>query len=246
MNATHWELRMRARYLIFIVAMLLISCSSYAKMTGTVVDAETGEPIEGAVALVQWSAQEGIPGFTYWERFMVVEAVTDKDGKFSVSAPLIPFGKRRVVVIYKKGYLAWRNNYIFPDLIRREKLKWKRNQVFRLEHFTNKHSHSKHLSFINTALSLDVTSKLEQASLWEGKFARKERELYREKTRGKGAGDYTERDVWKEIVYELYGEGREVDDGVIRIKTLEIPKKLKEPGTRDINRGPGSGYPAGW
>ena len=239
----------KVRPLLFAVAMLLIAGNCYGgiiSMTGTVVDAETGEPIEGAVVLVEWSAQTGIPGFTYWDRYKVIETVTEKDGKLYVSSPLLRFGKRLVLVIYKKGYIAWRNDYTFPDYVRREKFKWGRNKVFRLEHFTKKHSHSRHLGFIRTALSLNASSKLDRAFSWEVVFANKERDLAGKKRRIKKFGEYTERELWQEVVDELYGEGIEPDDGVIRGKLLTTPIKLKEPGTREINRGPGSGYPVEW
>jgi hypothetical protein len=49
-------------------------------MTGTVQDAETGAPIEGAVVFVEWTKTKGLPGLTSTKVYKIVEVETDKDG----------------------------------------------------------------------------------------------------------------------------------------------------------------------
>lgn len=39
------------------------------------------------------------------------------------------------LTVYRKGYVAWNNQYIFPDRKRRLDFKWSNDYVFRLEKF---------------------------------------------------------------------------------------------------------------
>ena len=64
--------------------MLIMTPGCYAEMTGTVVDAETGAPIEGAVVLVEWTVTKGVPGMTVTETYKVIEKITDKEGKVKI------------------------------------------------------------------------------------------------------------------------------------------------------------------
>ena len=112
----------RTAFLIAITILLNSGC--YANMSGTVIDAETGKPIEGAVVLVEWTKAEGVPGLTSTKSYKVVEAVTDKDGKFTVENVKKILIDPPDVTVYKKGYVAWNNEYIFPDYRKREDFKW--------------------------------------------------------------------------------------------------------------------------
>ena len=49
--------------LAILLVFMVGSCS--AEITGTVVDAETGKPIEGAVILVEWTMTKGVPGMSH-------------------------------------------------------------------------------------------------------------------------------------------------------------------------------------
>lgn len=193
------------KHVIFVIAIIFLTTGCYATITGTVVDAETGQPIEGAVVLVQWTVTKGL-GLTYHERYKVIEVITDKEGKFTVSGVYNPLVDLPEVVIYKKGYVAWRNDFIFPNYEKRKDFKWRNNYVFKLEQFKKGYSHSKHIDFINTALSLNSSSKLVQAYSWEGQFASKEEELYRKKLKTLKPSESTEKNIWDEIIHELYFE----------------------------------------
>lgn len=193
---------MKTAHLILFITIIFLTSNCSAGMTGTIVDAETDKPIEGAVVHVEWTKTKGIPGLTYGETYKIAEAVTDKDGKFSISEFLRPPVNPPTVVVYKRGYVAWRNNFIFPDYQRREGFQWKDNNVIELEHF-RRYSHSRHILFFSGDLSLKASSKLEQACSWEYSLARKEEELAREKRKVK-KGEYAEEELWKEVVDELY------------------------------------------
>lgn len=194
---------MRFKHIIWAIALLFLTTGCYATITGTVIDAETGKPIEGTVVLAQWTATKGF-GLTYHERYKVIETVTDKEGKFIVSGVLNPFVDPPEVVIYKEGYVAWRNDFIFPDYKKREDFKWKNNYIFKLKPFKKGYSHSQHISFISTALRLDASSKLDQAYSWELPWARKEEELYRKKLKEVKTSDNKNEGIWEEIIEELY------------------------------------------
>ena len=72
----------------FLFFFLLTGC--YPEISGTVVDADTGEPIEGAVVLVEWTKTHGI-GLTWTESVKVFEGVTDKHGRITIPGTVRPF-----------------------------------------------------------------------------------------------------------------------------------------------------------
>ena len=106
------------KYAFIVLALIFLTAGCYGEITGTVIDAETGQPIEGAVVLVEWTVTKGL-GLTYTQSYQVIEVVTDKDGKATVSGVFNPFVNPPHVTIYKKGYVAWNNEYIFPDYKKR-------------------------------------------------------------------------------------------------------------------------------
>lgn len=194
---------MRIKHIVLAIAVLLLTTGCYEEITGTVVDAETGKPIEGAVVYVEWRKTKGL-GFKYGETYKVIEVVTDKEGKFTVSGVLDPFVRPPIIVVYKKDYVAWRNDFIFPDYEKRKDFQWQNDYVFRLERFKKTYSHSLHIFFFQSDLSLTSSSKLYQAYSWENPLASKEEELLRKKRQTKKPNEYTEKEIWGEIVEELY------------------------------------------
>lgn len=140
--------------LILVISILIFTTGCNAEITGSVVDAETGQPIEGAVILIEWTTIKGLPGLSHTESSKVIEAVTDKDGKFSVSGFINPLMQYPHMTVYKKGYVAWNNKYIFPDYKKRADFKWENGYVFRLERFKPEYSFIEHESFIDGAAYL--------------------------------------------------------------------------------------------
>lgn len=193
--------------LIMILMSLSVSgCSANSKsISGTVIDAETGKPIEGAVVFVEWSKSKAKwTGLGYTETYKTVEKVTDKTGKFKVFGVISPFVNPPTIVVYKKGYVAWRNDYIFPLNEKRQDFRLENGYVIRLEYFKNNYSHSKHIFFFQSDLSLNSSAKLYQAYEWENPLASREEELLREKRKIKKYSTYTEQQIWEEIIKELY------------------------------------------
>lgn len=78
-----------------------------ATFHGTIIDGETAEPLEGAVVIVIWWRVEYHVIHSRSVPYAVVEALTERDGRFSADASpglLSPAFDTRVVVVYKPGY----------------------------------------------------------------------------------------------------------------------------------------------
>ena len=172
---------------LLMLSMFLYSCYSYGTITGKVVDDETGEPIEGAVIMAEWTETKGMIGLSHTMSYKVVEVVTDKDGKaiipgvkegkaiiMGISKPYI---ESPTVAVYKKGYVLWSNNHIFPGTKHHTDFKWRNNYVFRLERFKPEYSYRSHVSFIRRAIASGFGDKklTLEAFEWERKKASEER-----------------------------------------------------------------------
>jgi len=147
-------------------------------MLGKVVDSETGEPIEGAVILMEWTkVKEGIPGL-HTEPSKVVELLSDKEGKFEVSAVENPFIDPPEVTVYKKGYVCWNSTIIFPKHKKRKDFEWGKTCIFKLKHFKPEYSYIKHTSFIDSAIDSGKGNKkmFKEAYRWEELEASKEKD----------------------------------------------------------------------
>jgi len=82
--------------------------------TATVIDAETGAPIEGAIALAQWfSSSAVIPEGRFENLDKAKESFSDKDGKVNIGGFWGLFSNGRLTV-YKPGYVLWDSKEICP------------------------------------------------------------------------------------------------------------------------------------
>lgn len=136
--------------ILLLSALLLGGC--YGAIRGKVVDAETGAPIEGAVAMAEWTRTKGL-GNTYTVSAKVVEAVSDMEGNFELEGCYRPFVNEPDLTIYKKGYVAWNNVLIFPSYKVREGFNWKNGSVFKMERFKEEYSYGEHVSFIRKSIN---------------------------------------------------------------------------------------------
>jgi len=169
---------MKLRYAILAILLLCLITGCEGPITGIVVDAETGKPIEGAVILVEWTIVKGLPGLTHTESYKVVEVVTDKDGKASITGVANPLVDPPRVTVYKKGFVAWNNEFIFPDWKKRTDFKWLNNYVFKLEKFRPDYSYDKHQDFVSFSISVGASAQKKQmfnAIRWEELKAVEER-----------------------------------------------------------------------
>jgi hypothetical protein len=155
---------MRSIKIIVTVFLLLSLVGCYGPITGIVVDAETGKPIKEAVVLVEWTSTKGI-GLTHTGSYKVVEIATNKEGMFTVSGVLNPFVNPPNVTVYKKGYVAWNNKFIFPDYRKRNEFRWQDAYVFKLVKFKDAYSYIDHEIFIDGAVHVGLSSEKKQLFL---------------------------------------------------------------------------------
>lgn len=111
----------------------------------------TGKPIEGAVVVAQWTNTRGIPGLQYHNLHKIVETLTDKNGAFSLSGTSGFIINPPDMIIYKEGYLPWRNGSIFPDK-NLEKKEWDNNVTYKLDVFTDKYTVVQLRNYINSGI----------------------------------------------------------------------------------------------
>lgn len=137
------------------ILVLLIAfttgCSHYSDITGRVVDSTTGKPIEGAIVVAQWTETRGIPGLQYHNLHKIVETLTDKEGKFSVSGTFGFLVDPPEMIIYKDGYLPWRNDCIFPDKDTQKNL-WNDNVTYKLDILTDKYTAIQIRNFLDSGI----------------------------------------------------------------------------------------------
>jgi hypothetical protein len=89
---------------------------------------------------------------TYHKVYKIVEVETDKEGKYTISGTLNPFVDSPEIVVYKEGYVTYRNDYIFPTW---EKRKGKIETLINLRKWDESYSHDEHHSFMSYAIMAD-------------------------------------------------------------------------------------------
>lgn len=152
-NGKECTMKIRSMITAMFVVSLIAGC--YPGISGRVIDAETQMPIEGAVVLAQWTDSHGI-GLTYHTVHKIIETETNKDGTFSLSGVYSPFVDPPVLIIYKNGYVAWRNDFVFPEYKKQTDYDvWKNRYTYKLDRFKDEYSKNKHQSFISLGVAGD-------------------------------------------------------------------------------------------
>jgi hypothetical protein len=129
--------------------MVLVVSGCSGSITGTVVDVDTKQPIEGAVVLVEWTKTSGKwIGLRATKLYEAIETVTDKNGKFSISGANSLFVNPPKIIVCKTNYIAWRNDYIFPEWKKKSEDGNQLQKVIQIIKFEKKYSHKEHLDFI--------------------------------------------------------------------------------------------------
>lgn len=139
---------MELKQTFLVIVLIFLTNGCYGGIIGTVVDVETGQPIEGAVVLVEWTKTKGLPGLTTTKPYKVFESVSEKNGTFTLKKVLNPLVNPPRITIYKKGYVAWNNEYIFPGWVKRDNFKLADGMIIKLEHFKREYSRTDHVSFL--------------------------------------------------------------------------------------------------
>jgi hypothetical protein len=144
-----------------LVAVCCSSCVGVGAIHSQVLDAQTKQPIAGAVVLGVWTKKTTF-GFST-KLVGVKETVTDAEGRFTLARPGSLFADDESVTVYKFGYVAWNNQTTFlPPKSRKEEAI--PAHVF-LEMFPPVANHTRHINFINSVtrgslISLEDSPKL--------------------------------------------------------------------------------------
>jgi len=109
--------------ILFLVIMLLYFMIPrvHAKtFQGKVIDADTKEPIEGAVVVAVWKTERTTPTATHSDLKDIKECLTDRNGEWSIPGPkgranellpglslFIPYTKEPQFIVFKPGYCSW-------------------------------------------------------------------------------------------------------------------------------------------
>jgi len=121
-------------------------CALTGPIRSQVLDAQTGQPVPGAIALAVWTRREGPPGLRATTLAGYKEVEVDDQGRFILERPEGLSFSEESVTVYKPGYIAWNNLDVFPALDRRENVRVPSQIV--LERFPSGESHIRHRSFI--------------------------------------------------------------------------------------------------
>jgi hypothetical protein len=136
---------------------------------GKVVDLDTERPIAGALVAASWAFERGIGTVGPLEAQEVVTQ-TGADGRYSVPRLTdLPNGmstriRRFTLIVYRKGYVAWRSDRRFPGRQLRRDFSQRANLI-RLEHWQPNLAHGQHLLFLGGG------SKVREAAAWEAEQA---------------------------------------------------------------------------
>ena len=178
--------------LLLTMVPLFASCGMHHNIKGKVIDAQTGEPVEGAVVAIKWIRYKiGPPGYpTPKERYGTTENVTDTQGSYTI--PYYPIGTH-FMGVYKSGYVCWSSDTIFnPDGKNEDEMfvrRWEEvdsGMVVKLEPKTADFPKLKHASFVVQDVGIKLSSS--PTPLFN-KAIKEERKLDREnlkhRTKGK-------------------------------------------------------------
>ncbi|MGE5184234.1 MAG: hypothetical protein ACM31C_19330 [Acidobacteriota bacterium] len=133
--------------------------------TGRVVDSTTHAPIAGALVYAAWTLERGT---ALLEPAGAKEFVgsTDAAGNYKVPAlGSVPTGARVTdftLLVYKRGYIAYRSDRRFSDLGPRMDFAQEDNQVL-LERWRNDLSHARHLRFVGSGTAVAALTSWELA-----------------------------------------------------------------------------------
>ncbi|MFZ2629949.1 MAG: hypothetical protein WA081_10800 [Desulfosalsimonadaceae bacterium] len=98
--------------LFTLVCLTASACGMKQMVSGRVVDANTGEPIEGAAVAIEWIHYKwGPPGLpTPREYLGTTVMLTDPQGSFTIPRYL---WRSYYMGVYKEGYICWSSEDIF-------------------------------------------------------------------------------------------------------------------------------------
>ncbi|MFZ2631633.1 MAG: carboxypeptidase-like regulatory domain-containing protein [Desulfosalsimonadaceae bacterium] len=101
-----------ALMLITLVCLFATGCGMKVMTQGRVLDATTGQPIEGAAVAIYWVNEKwGPPGLPTPRDFLgTTETLTDAQGDFTIPRYI---WRTHYMGVYKEGYVCWSSEDIF-------------------------------------------------------------------------------------------------------------------------------------
>ena len=133
--------------------------------TGRVVDATTHAPVAGALVYAAWTLERG-GGFIQPAGSKEYVGSTDAGGNYRVPGLAeIPPGVRVTefaLLVYKRGFIAYRSDRRFTDLGPRFDFAQTDNQIL-LERWRNELSHARHLRFVGSGTAVQALTQWELA-----------------------------------------------------------------------------------
>lgn len=137
---------------------------------GRVLDAATSKPVAGAIVWVSWGFEVG-RGLSAPAGAVTTSVETDSDGRYVIPRLAeTPDDQRRVarftLVVYKRGYTAYRSDRRFEDISPRRDFSQTMN-VVKLDRFPVGASHVRHVRFVGGSgpLKVALAPEIMQASL---------------------------------------------------------------------------------
>ena len=160
-------------WVLLLLAFAGAGCAS-TTIRAQVVDAETRQPIAGAVVLGVWTKVVG-GGLYHHELVGVRETESDVEGRFELerlpASGLDGEGDGQAITVYKFGYLAWSNIYLFRANLRENQ---RVPREIPLERFPDGESHRRHLDFIDNARHSTMYPLESSARFWNALQAERE------------------------------------------------------------------------
>ena len=133
--------------------------------SGQVKDEASGDPVPGALVYGTWTYESG-DGVAQPTGAAEIVASTDANGRYTIEHPENFANSGRLtafhLVVYKKGYVAYRSDRRFSDLGPRFDFAQKHNDV-RLERWHSDHSHVRHLRYVGGGSALAALTAWERA-----------------------------------------------------------------------------------
>jgi hypothetical protein len=144
----HWT---SALVMLALAIVMAAATGCATSKSGQVVDAQTGAPVAGANVVGVWTRGAGIPGLEHTKLVGVRETETDAQGRFHLPAPAsyLVGEDSEAITIYRYGYVAWSNLFVFPTWVRRPSQRVP--STIALERFPEGETHSSHMQFVRSA-----------------------------------------------------------------------------------------------
>lgn len=178
-------LRLIPLSLVVLMFITTTGCGMRYMVKGKVIDMDTGQPVEGAVVSILYKKVDSgclpLPGLPVnYKTIEQFDCFTETDGAFKIPKRLL---RSYRMAVYKKGYVCWENEDIFPTYEKRKGFRIKYGMTIELDPFKESYSKNRHAAFVSSVISRDLentrNSKLYEATKEEREIIKKNWEEWR-------------------------------------------------------------------